>query len=293
MKLKAFLKKILPKYLTNKYINYKNTKNQYFDRQEDIDYVYKKKQGLVNHAATIETVALRGSYTDYGFFPGYINNSYNLGLTSTDAYSNYYLYLKTKTMLPNLKNVVSYMAGFACGVSLIKTSEKYRAIQYKYFFDIPYQEDGIIDEKLEKKIIKKCKKIKMNIPDDYRGYQVKKSFMTGTDAASRAKTVLRENKREPDQMIWIKKLIEQIIDDNKKIFIVIPPYLTALKQILPPKEELYKKTYCLLNNYADVANVQLIDLYDSDMFDDSDMGDNDHFNEKGAKKCTLIIRKYM
>jgi len=293
MEMKTFFKKILPRRLIDRYIEYQNNKNKYFDSKENLAYAYKKKQGLINHAAVIETVAIRGSSADYDFFPQYIDNSYNLGLSSTDVYSNYHLYLNIKEMLPHLKNVVFYMAGFVCGMSLIRIKEKYRVVSYKYFFDIPYQEDGLIDETIEQKIFKKCKKIKVNVPNDYWGYETKKFFATGTDAESRAETILRENKREPDQMIWIKKLIEQIIEDKKNIFIVIPSHPTKLKENLLPKEELYKKTYALLNNYKDLSNVQLIDLYDSDLFDDSDMGDNDHFNEKGAKKSTMIIKEFI
>jgi len=288
-----FFKKIVPQYFVDKYIDYQKYRNRYFDSKGHLVYAYKKKQGLINHAASIETIALRGSSADYDFFPQYIDNSYNLGLTSSDAYIGYHLYLKSREMLPNLKNVVFYMAGFVCGMSLIRIREKYRVVSYKYFFDIPYQEDGFIDEKIEKKIFEKCEKIKVKVPNDYWGYETKKFFVTGTSAESRAKIILRENRREPDQMIWIKKLIEQIIEDGKNIFIVIPSHPAKLKENLPPKEELYKKTYALLNNYKDVPNVQLIDMYDSGLLDDSDMGDNDHFNEKGAKKSTLIVKEYI
>ncbi|GHT61859.1 hypothetical protein AGMMS50239_13730 [Bacteroidia bacterium] len=291
--MKDFLKKIFPKNIIDRYIKYKIYKNRYFDSKENLVYAYKKKQGLLNHAATIETIAIRGSNTDYTFLPQWIDNSYNLGLTSSDVYFNYHLYLKSKEMFPNLKNVVYIMNGFASGMSSIRLNEKYRMVSYKYFFDIPYQEDGFIDEKIERKILRKCEKIRMDVPDDYRGYETKNFFMLSTDAGSRAKTILRENQREPDQMIWIKKIIEQVIEDKKNIFFVIPPYSTKLKDNLPSKEELYKKTYSLLGDYKEASNVQLIDLYDSGLFDDSDMGDNDHFNEKGAKKCTMIIKEYI
>jgi len=291
--MKALLKKITPQYLIDKYLKYRDYRNRYFDNKEALAYVYKKKQGLINHANEIETLGLRGSYADYDFFPGSINNSYNLGLTSTDVYSNYYLYLKCKEILPNLKNVVFYTAAFVSGMSSIRTKEKYRAIPYKYFFDIPYQEESLIDKGLEKKIFKKCRKIEVDVPNDYCGYETKDFFVTGADAESRAKILLRENRREPDQMIWIKKIIEQIIEDKKNIFIIIPPYHTKVKNYLPRKEELYKKIYALLNDYKELHNVRLIDLYDSDLINDSDMGDNEHLNEKGAKKCTMILKDYI
>jgi hypothetical protein len=291
--MKIFLKKILPSGLVNKYLRYRNNENSYFNEKDMLAYAYKKKQGIINHAIEIETIAIRGSNTDYGFFSKYINHSYNLGLASSDLYFNYHLYLKSKEILPNLKNIVYYMVGFASGMSLIRLKDRERLVYYKYFFDIPYQEEGFIDKKKERKIFKKCKKIKIDIPDNYWGYETKKYYMLETDVVDRAKKLLRENRREPDQMIWMKKAIDRIIEDKKNIFIVIPPYSTQLKNNLPPKEELYKKTYSLFDNYKNLPNIKLIDLYDSDLFDDSDMGDNDHFNEKGAKKCTMIIKEYI
>jgi len=291
--MKTFFMGKIFQYFVEKYAKFRIYRNRYFDSKTDLAYVYKKKWGLINHAAAIETLAIRASNADYAFFPKYIENSYNLGLTSTDLYFNYYLYMNTKNLLPNLKNIVFFMSGYASGMSLIKMKDNYRLVSYKYFLDIPYQEEGLIDEKREKKIFKKCENFKAKVPDDYWGYQKQKFFMTGTYAGVRAKKILRENNREPDQMIWIKKLIDQIVEDKKNIFIVLSPYSKALRAKLPPKEELYRKTYDLLNNYKDIPNVQLIDLYDSNQFDDSDMGDNDHLNEKGAKKCTMIIKKYI
>jgi len=288
MKIKI-LKGLISKY-ARKYEDYRN---RYYDTDISLAYVYRKKQGLVNHANEIETIAIRGSNTDYAFFPQYIKNSYNLGLTSSDVYFSYQLYLKSKEMLPNLKNVVFYMNGYAAGMSLIRLKERYRLASYKYFFDIPYQEEGFIEKRVEKRIFRKCKKYKETVPDDYWGYEWNRFYMKDTDAGFRAKNILRENRREPDQMIWIKKLIEQVIEDKRNIFFVLPPHSTALKACLPPKEELYKKIYGLLSNYKEFPNVQLIDLYDSEQFDDSDMGDNDHFNEKGAKKSTLIVKEYI
>jgi len=292
----AILKKILPKKLVKVYINYQNNKNKdaiYFYTKDNLAYVYRKKQGLINHADEIETIALRGSTADCDFSPQCIKNSYNLGLTSLDVYGTYYLYLKSKEALPNLKNIIYYVCGLVPGMSLIKTREKHRAVPYKYFFDIPYQEEGLIDKKIEEKNLEECKKTKVYVPKNYHGYEKKYTFVRELDAVIRAKTILRENKREPDQMVWIKKIIDQIIEDKKNIYIVIPHYSTALENNLPPKEELYKKIYSLLSNYKDIPNVQLIDLYDSDLFDDSDMEDHDHYNKKGAAKSTRIIKEYI
>ena len=294
--MKVYCKKILPHQLKKIYIKFQNYRHRdiiFHYSIKELAYVYRKMRGLKTHSTEIETIAIRGSYADYAFFPKYISNSYNLGLTSTDVYFSYHLYLKLKAMLPHLKNVVYYMNGYASGMSLIMLKEKYRLVSYKYFFDIPYQEEGLIDEKIEKTILKECKNFKTNVPNNYLGYEKTKTYMTKVTAEYRAKSILRENRRKPDQMIWIKKLIDQVIEDKKNIFIVIPPYSTALKACLPPQEELYEKTYNLISNFKDFSNVTLIDLYNSDLFDDSDMGDNDHFNEKGAKKCTLIVKDYL
>lgn len=256
-----------------------------FQDTEFLTYVYKKKLGLLACADQIESLALRGSGADYAFFDQTNGPNYNLGLTSSDLHATYQLYKNSIDFLPKLQNIIVFFPPFAPGFELTKTSEKYRYVAYGHFFDIPYQDARDISRKIERRIIKNCESLTApNIPILYRGYDKKKYLGSGTDVVERAKTHLRENQREPDQMCWLNKMIELADQLGHRIWIVIPPVRSDFKNELPKSEVLFSKLYNM-----DIGQHTILDFYDDDKFDDSDMGDTDHLNEKGAIKITAEV----
>lgn len=288
--IKAF--KIMPRnklfsWLNRKLVFFKNAIDPNLFIDEDfLTYVCKKKLGIEKNLITIKTLALRGSNVDYGFYTPIWENSYNLGLTSTDFYTSFILFNIYQKKLDNLQNVIFFFNIPSIGYSLIKTAERYRAISYKYFFDIPYQYPNYINYKFEKKIEIECKKTNIqNIDDNYRGYETKSGFISNIGAQERARTHLRENQREPDQIEWIEKLIDTTGERKINLFFVIPPYRSDFKSALPQKTILFKKIYKL-----SFKGAVLFDYYDSNLFDDSDFGDMDHLNEKGAIKLTSELK---
>jgi hypothetical protein len=285
--IKKIIKKLIPKKYLEKITNYRNRNNMLFMDDDFLSYVYKKKLGLEKELNNIKTLALRGSHADYSVFTEGKHFIYNLGLTSSDIYVSYRLYQNYSAKMNNLDNVVFFYSVFTPGLSLIKIKEKYRLVAYKYFFGIPYQEENLINSVLEKKILNKCRKIKkQKIENDYFGYEKQKSFMTSLKAEERAKTHLRENTREPDQLEWLAKLIQLIQKDKKQLYIVIPPAQKSYMDCLPTKAKLFERLYSL-----ELGNVKILDFYGSPIFDDSDLGDFDHMNEKGAKKMTNELIK--
>lgn len=259
-----------------------------FDDEKTLTYVKMKETGLAKKASSITTIALRGSNADYGFYAPMWQNSYNLGLTSSDFYSNYHIYENYKNKLKNLQNIIVFLSVPAPGYSLIHTSERYRAVAYKFFFGIPYSKSKQIKNRFEKRIIKKCSRLTIEESvDDYVGYDKKTYYGTDIPASERIKTHLRENGREPSQLEWLKKLSDSINKDSRKLILVITPYRSDYKKLLPTKEVLFKKFHDLNLN-----NVDFLDYYDSNLFTDEDMGDTDHMNEQGAIKLTAEIKKY-
>jgi hypothetical protein len=285
--LKTMLKKTLPKWVLDKIISFTRRNAKLFMDNDFLSYVYKKKLGLENNLDNIQTLALRGSHADYSIFAKGENGIYNLGLTSTDIYVNFKLYEKYSNKMSKLESVIFFYSAFTPGLSLVRTSEKYRLVAYKYFFNIPYQDDSLIDKKFEKKIQNRCRKIRpFELNSEYCGYEKKHQFISNLSAAQRAKTHIRENKREPNQLEWLINLIELVKKDEKKLYIVIPPAKKSYMDCLPDKSELFEKLYSL-----DLSDVIIFDFYGSSIFDDSDLGDFDHMNEKGAKKLTEEIIK--
>lgn len=287
--------KVIPKNKVSKWIIssltvLKNTidPNLYIDKNF-LTYVYKKKLGIENNINIIKTLALRGSNVDYGFYTPIWDYSYNIGLTSTDFYTSFKLYEKYQNKLCDLQNVIFFLNIPSIGYSLIKTAERYRAVSYKHFFGVPYQYPNEIKRKYENKVETECRNIIIEkLEPSYSGYEKKNAFIKNVSAKERARTHLRENQREPDQMEWIVKLIDLTRKKNLNLFFVIPPYRTDFKNVLPPKTILFKKIYKL-----NLKGAILFDYYDSTLFDDSDFGDMDHLNEKGAIKLTSELKNQL
>lgn len=276
--LKRSTKKLIMKFFPDFRINT-------FEDEKFLTYVYKKRLGILQCADQIENLALRGSGADYDFLDQTNGPSYNLGLTSTDLHATYHLYKNSTNILPKLRNVIVFFVPIATGLDLTKTREKYRYVAYSHYFNIPYQCTQDISRRIERRIIKKCKNLAVpNIPNWYRGYDKKKFLESDGDVVVRAKAHLRENQREPDQMRWLNKMIKLADQLGHHIWIVIPPVRSDFKNELPKPKALFSKLYNM-----DIGQHTILNFYDDDKFDDSDMGDTDHLNEKGAIKITAEV----
>lgn len=248
-------------------------------------YVFKKKLGIERNKDNIRTLALRGSIADYGFYPVGSRCDYNLGLTSSDLYTAYQLYLRYRIKLKNLNRVIVYLNPASIGFSLIRTNERYRAVAYKYFFGIPYQKDDQIKKRYEKAILRRCRAIADPVlDDDYCGFDEKQGIQA--EAANRAEIHLRENRREPDQLAWLLALRDAVVEDGRSFYVVIAPARTDYKLHMPSREILFKKIYDL-----EKKGFNILDFYDSTEIDDSHMADTDHLNRAGAIVLTEMVVK--
>nr|WP_319401057.1 hypothetical protein [uncultured Carboxylicivirga sp.] len=250
-----------------------------------VDYVRQKKDGLNENSQHIKTLVLRGSTADYSFFSPVIENSYNLGLTSTDLHTCYYLYVNNKDKLVDLDTIVLFFGVFVPGYSLQLTSEKWRAVVYRYYFDIPYVNSELEGSRYEKYILSKCKKNK-NTELKYEDGYVYPIFFHAYSAERRIKGHLRENKRQPSQLLWLNKLSDELGKDGRKFVIVFPPYRSDYKKLLPNFEELYSEVLLM-------KNIHFIDFTNSDFLDDSDFGDTEHLKPEGAQKLTVRLKQQL
>ena len=210
-----------------------------------------------------------------------------MGLTSSDLYTSYKLYQVNMDRFDKLKNIIVYINSATPGFNLSQTGENYRCMIFREIFLIEHQSRAKLCGIREKELIKKCLKYSsesFNI-DNYFGYE-KKSFYLKMTAEQRKSTHLRENKREPDKLIWLEKLIKLAGLNDINVYCVITPIKKDFKEIMPDKAELFKKIYDIEH-----ANYKVLDYYDSIDFNDDDLGDTDHLNESGAMKITNLILK--
>lgn len=266
----------------------KSIKRIYFDKDKEfILECLKKKKTLDERASETVNLVLRGSNADYGFYANSGNSSLNMGLTSSDLYTSYKLYQVNMERFEKLKNIIVYINAATPGFNLSQTGENYRCMIFREVFLIEHQSRAKLCDIREEELIKKCRKYsseQFNI-DKYFGYE-KKSFYLKMNAEQRKSTHLRENKREPDQLVWLEKLIKLAGLNDINVYCVITPIKKEFKAIMPNKEELFKKFYDI-----EYTNYKVLDYYDSSDFNDGDLGDTDHLNELGAIKITGLILK--
>lgn len=259
----------------------------HFDNEIFLKYVAGKSNAFHEKSAQTETLALLSSYADYGFFPSEFPNSFNLGLTSSDLYTAYQTYSIHVKKLSALKRIILFYGVFSPGLSLIQTSERYRAAAYKYYFQIPYQDTNCINSIVERKIFKKCREISgPAFSDSDFGYNKKTFFFQGDYLEKRVATHLRENRRCPSQVPWLERLAELCSYNNHNLYVVIPPVRSDYRAALPPKSELFESIY-----FNTKCSFKIIDCFDGDVVDDDQMGDTDHPSEEGAIKLTHHLRR--
>ena len=85
-------------------------------------------------------------------------------------------------------------------------------------------------------------------------------------------------------MNWLKSLFNLASSDGRQLVVVIPPFRSDYKNLLPPENFLFEKL-----NKLEVDGLKILNYYNSDKFDDTDFGDADHLNENGAIKLTKEI----
>lgn len=241
-----------------------------------------KKQGLLLRKEAIETVCLGSSHGAYGFYPPlFSDTSYNLCSTSQDLYYSSELYNYCTKQLPNLKNIILFYSVFSPGFDLQKTNEKATCQLFNENFDIPYKYDEFSKTEI--------KKVAASDIDFENGFFNQRPFMKGDNVQERAKTHLRENRREVKQTIFLEKIVEESIKNSYTLTIVTSPVTEEYRENMPDQEELFKDICSLQKKY----NFEIVDFYSDSSFTSDDFGDFDHLNFTGAKKLTNKLKSLL
>ena len=250
------------------------------------NYVYTKRRDLDEARPDLKVVAIGSSLSDYGFHSAGWSESFNLGLTSSDLSVEFELYQKILRDAPNLKVVLLYSGVFMPGFNLACSSERNRLVLYKHFFGIDYNPVNRIQQNAERRILRKINKFAFESKNSDRGYIYEKPHYPGFDVSARAKTHLRENQREPDQMDYFRKLKSLVESDGRVLYLVIPPVRSYYREVL--KDLWYGD---LFENFKSIMpSDRVLDFYKHKGFTDRDFGDCDHMNSLGAEKLTGMIR---
>lgn len=269
--------------------------------QEIIDILRGKTFGLsvmVNkhecflHIKNCSLLALGSSHMDLGYIPE--DGEVNMGVPSQDLYYSYNLYKLMNNK--NLKTVLQTFSVFSPGDVLIKSGFNKIAVMFKLLYNIPYQDDEIAKklkfnfwEKYYKFMLAKYMK-SLNSPENYNGKPTMSNDIgvkNGAEIHERALKHFKINKKVT-QMDYCIKLLEETKNNNQQLCFIIPPATSYYKEALPPSSELFKELYRVCENYP---HAKILNLYESNDFDNDDFSDGDHLNWRGSVKLTQKVKE--
>lgn len=239
----------------------------------------------------IDTIILGSSHPQLGYLAK--PNEFNLGMSLQDLYYSYKLCEKYEN--EKIKKIILFYSVFSAGNQRIMTRFANACVFYKVIAGIDYQDKKIALEKklhkLEKEYARQYKDYKkthsLNIA--YRGNELTYETCPKPQLpADRAKDHYKDNIRNNNQTKYVEKIFNLTNEHNQEFIIVLPPVTKGYKDALPKSSVLFKDLITLANRLS----LKIVNLYDSDIFDDSDFVDYDHLNYKGAIKLTNYINKH-
>ncbi|RKS87078.1 hypothetical protein DES39_0289 [Orbus hercynius] len=249
--------------------------------------LYNKKVQL-NAVKKLEILALGSSHGAYSFIPEIIGrNSFNLCSTSQDLYYSYQLYKKLNNSYDELKTIVLFYSIFSNGFEIEKTKEKSISAYFKFLYNIEpkFNNNELILEQKKIKIFRMQTNMFEKIDNGFLYHKDKP--LDCFNVNDRVNIHLRENKRENDQLDYVVKLINECNKNNQKLCIILSPARRDYKRLVPNNS--FEKILELKKQYK----FEMIDFFNSNLFNDDDFFDCDHVNLVGAKKLSNRLKDYL
>lgn len=252
-----------------------------------------KKSESIKSIQNLETLAIGSSHMEWGFIP--LEREYNLGSASLDLYYSYSLYKLYASK--SIKNVFVTFSVFSPNDMLIKSGLAGICTSLKLLHGIDYQDKTIAKQKglynLEKFYIKEIlkRKNKLSLPDSYYGeadYLHLKPAHDTDKIHKRALAHYKINQKKSNQMDYCVKFLEETKENGQNLYFVLPPAHQLYKEVLPSSNVIFEQLYKVCDQYS---HVQILNLYDSKEFKDSDFIDGDHLNYGGAVKMSAIMHE--
>lgn len=233
------------------------------------------------------------SYAEVGIKENLLPNNFtNFALSAQDLYYDFlllkYLY-NFKEVKSTLKYVLINLGYYSFDYDMTKTISKYRIHRYVNYFNEYHNNHDVIGVAInrlfyEKRIsfsdysnMNKIKEITLLKPNDKNGeYEaLKNSTMNYNDTRHEYENIFE------NYLLFLK-------ENNLKPIIVVCPASYYYRKYFD-KSSKKDKFYNILQKYKKRYDFQIIDYFDSDLFNETDFWDYSHLNGKGAEKFTNIL----
>lgn len=254
--------------------------------------IFSKKSMGIKKIKNLDTLILGSSHLECGYIAS--NNEFNMATTAQDLYYTYNLYKKYSRN--DTKNIVIGYSYFSAFSHILKSSVHNKITPViKIFSGIDYQDSDLVTNELRQyeksaKFSSYMYIIRNLLIKNYYGNMNKKAYsdkFNEIDAKKIGEKICHAFFKHPhDQLVYLKKLIENIEENKQNLFIVLTPILKDYREYIPNKDTLFKELYDII---SDKPCIKLIDYYDSEIFTKEDFVDYEHVNYQGAKKLTKLI----
>lgn len=257
---------------------------------EGLDYKISKLLGRKK----INGIITGLSYAEVGIREDMLpNNFINFAFSAQDLYYDFkllkYLY-KFQEVKNSLQYVILNLAYYSFDYDMSMTISKYRIHRYRnYLEDYHNNNDFIgldINKSFYEKVVTFDEYIKMNKMKEVT--VLKNNDINGEYEALRNSTMNFKDTRQEYEIILNEYLLF-LKENNIKPIIVICPTSSNYRKIFNKSN---KKTtfYRIINKLKERYKFQIIDYFESSLFDETDFWDYSHLNGKGADKFTKILK---
>lgn len=265
-----------------------------------------KHNKLLHKISEIEILVLGSSHSNFGINPEYFGReAFNISNTSQSLYQDYKVLLKYLPECKNIKMVIIPISYFTLQSDLSLSPEAWRCSYYSVYMGV-HGESSSLFELINHSalvlwdgpfgVIKNFKKIHKVDINEY-GYQSPEKPKTDipkiiNDNAGKVRVAYHDkiinDSLLKNNIMLLSKIANELNKRNIKIvFITTPVYKTYSRHISNRNYKVMTRTIDDLSKKYFAKN---FNYFYSNRFEINDFFDNDHLNEAGAKKFSVILK---
>jgi len=266
-----------------------------------------KHNNLIKKKSQIEILVLGSSHSNFGINPKYFDReAFNISNTSQCLYQDYNVLLRYLPECKNIKMVIIPISYFTLQSDLALSVEAWRCAYYSFYMGVQGEESPSLFELRNHSalvlwdgpigVINNLVKVnKMGI-NEY-GYQVPEKTRSKiddiiNDNAGKARVAYHDKLIDHNllgaNIVILNKMANELNKSNIKfVFVTTPVYKTYYQHVSRENYEIMTNT---INLIASKYSTKHFNYFYDDRFDLNNFLDNDHLNEEGAKKFSIILK---
>lgn len=256
---------------------------------EGFDYKIKELFSKKN----IELIITGLSYAEVGIKSEVLcKPSINFALSSQDLFYDYKItrYLLNYSEIKNsIKYLIMGLSYYSFDYDITKSIAKYRIHRYLDYIEDTHNNDDKIGIDITKCFYEK----RLNMEYYCKMNNMKENSILDTnnpeqEYVSKKNSCMNYKLSRYENILIFEEYLKALKDYNIKPIIVICP---TSKYYYNYFEDGYQrnKFYKIIEKFKKLYDFQIIDYFNSDLFEDNDFWDHGHLNRKGAEKFTRIL----